>query len=148
MASKAIHPIIQRLIDLIEPTEDGRQAGPTSAFGHARNKGTNPHGGFDINRGKDVPGSVASPVYGKIGTVVRGSLGTIVIHEVDPVTKQPTGYDIEILHTQAQNVKPGDPVKPGQSIVCRVESALTVWENHPALRMRTFKCTKAATRHR
>jgi hypothetical protein len=116
MASKAIHPIIQRLIDLIEPTEDGRQAGPTSAFGHARNKGTNPHGGFDINRGKDVPGSVASPVYGKIGTVVRGGLGTIVIHEVDPVTKQPTGYDIEILHTQAQNVKPGDPVKPGQSI--------------------------------
>lgn len=81
MASKAIHPIIQRLIDLIEPTEDGRQAGPTSAFGHARNKGTNPHGGFDINRGKDVPGSVASPVYGKIGTVVRGGLGTIVIHE-------------------------------------------------------------------
>jgi hypothetical protein len=43
-------------------------------------------------------------------------LARIVIEEWDPVTRKPTGYDVEILHTQTQTVKETDEVKPAQPI--------------------------------
>jgi hypothetical protein len=66
-----------------------------------------------MNRGRGVlsHGSVASPVFGKV-TEVHPALGRIVIEEWDPIRKEPTGYHIEILHTQTQSVKPGDKVEP------------------------------------
>ena len=69
-----------------------------------------------MNRGHAVGGSVSSPVYGIIGRERGGNFGKIVIHEVDPVTKELTGFDIEVLHTQAQSVGPGDKVEPRQKI--------------------------------
>jgi hypothetical protein len=112
----AKNPIIQKLIDLIEVPENGRSASPTSEFGKRRNQGSDPHGGLDVNRGRAVGGSVSSPVYGIIGEGGGGKYGKIIIHEVDPVTKQLTGIDIEILHTQAQFFRPRDRVEPGQVI--------------------------------
>ena len=50
----AVDPVIQELMDLIEPPDDGDQARPTSDFGAGRNVGTSPHGGFDMNRGRGV----------------------------------------------------------------------------------------------
>jgi len=77
--------------------------------------GTSPHGGLDVNRGPGVlrHGRVTSPVYGVVGKI-DPLLGRIVIHEVDPVSGELTGYDVEILHTQTQTVKRDDPVKPRQ----------------------------------
>lgn len=101
----------------MEIPENGRSASPTSPFGSTlRKKGTNPHGGLDINRGHAVGGSVSSPVYGIMGSEIGGKLGRIVIHEVDPVTGELNGFDIEVLHTQAQSVGRGDPVRPRQTI--------------------------------
>lgn len=64
----AVDPVIQKLMDLIEPPDDGDQASPTSEFGAGRTTGSNPHGGFDMNRGRGVQphGRVTSPVYGSI----------------------------------------------------------------------------------
>src|SRR5262249_34507500 len=111
----AVDPVIQKLMDLIEPPDDGKQARPTDNFGAAREKG--PHGGFDMNRGRGVQphGRVRSPVYG-IVTEVKPKLGRIVIQELDPVHLKPTGYNVEILHTQTQTVGEGDKVKPAQQI--------------------------------
>nr|WP_283814360.1 peptidoglycan DD-metalloendopeptidase family protein [Bradyrhizobium japonicum] len=102
---------------MIEPPEDGHRAGGTSDFGADRDVGTTPHVGVDMNRGRGVlpHGSVASPVYGKV-TEVHPALGRIVIEEWDPIRKEPTGYYVEILHTQTQNVKPKDEVIPRQQI--------------------------------
>ena len=60
----AIDPVIQTLMDLIEPPDDGDQARPTSDFGSGRRTGSSPHGGFDMNRGRGVQphGRVMSPV--------------------------------------------------------------------------------------
>ena len=113
----AVDPVIQELLDLIEPPQDGRHARPTSGFGRVRNVGTSPHGGFDVNRGRGVlpNGRVTSPIYGKIKKI-DPSLGRVVIEERDPVSGEPTGYDVEILHTQTQTVQKDDPVKPTQQI--------------------------------
>src|SRR6478752_3169546 len=114
----AVDPLIQELLDLIEPPDDGDQARPTSEFGAGRTTGSNPHGGFDMNRGRGVQphGRVTSPVYGSIKEI-EPKLGRIVIEEWhDPISKKPTGYDVEILHTQTQTVKAGDEVKPTQQI--------------------------------
>jgi hypothetical protein len=116
MASKPINPIIQDLMDLIQPPYQGNVARPTSQFAHVRDEGTSPHGGFDQNRGHLVPGPVNSPVFGEIGDVEAQPRGRIAIHEVDPVTGARTGYDIEILHTESQFVQPGDKVAPRQAI--------------------------------
>ncbi|WP_156927638.1 hypothetical protein [Bradyrhizobium sp. Tv2a-2] len=113
----ATDPIIQGLIDLFEPPEDGHAALPSSAFGASRSKGTNPHVGFDVSRGRGVlpHGRVNSPVYGKIKEI-QSKLGRIVIEERYPGTNTRTGYDVEILHTQSQMVKAGDTVVPMQQI--------------------------------
>lgn len=102
---------------MIEPPEEGHRAAGTSDFGADREVGTTPHVGVDMNRGRGVlpHGSVASPVYGRV-TEVHPALGRIVIEERDPISKEPTGYHVEILHTQTQNVKPNDPVQPRQPI--------------------------------
>jgi hypothetical protein len=112
-----IDPVVQSLIDLIEPPEEGHRAGGTSDFGADRDVGTTPHVGVDMNRGRGVPphGSVRSPVFGKV-TEVHPHLGRIVIEEWDPIRKEPTGYHVEILHTQTQSVKPTDLVEPRQQI--------------------------------
>jgi len=47
---------------------------------------------------------------------IKPKLGRIVIEEWDPVHLQPTGYDVEILHTQTQTVEAGDQVEPTQQI--------------------------------
>jgi hypothetical protein len=114
----AVHPVIQELMDLIEPPDDGDQARPTSDFGAARSSGTSPHVGFDMNRGRGVQphGRVTSPVYGVIKEI-NPKLGRIVIEEWDdPASERPTGYHVEILHTQTQTVKPGEKVAPAQPI--------------------------------
>ena len=114
----AVDPVIQKLMDLIEPPDDGDQASPTSEFGAGRTTGSNPHGGFDMNRGRGVQphGRVTSPVYGRIKEI-KPELGRIVIEEWhDPISKKPTGYDVEILHTRTRTVKEGDPVKPKDQI--------------------------------
>jgi hypothetical protein len=114
----AVDPVIQSLMDLIEPPEDGHRAGGTSNFGADRSTGTTPHVGFDMSRGRGVlpHGRVTSPVYGKIKKI-DPALGRIVIEEWDdPVHKRPTGYDVEILHTQTQSLKEGDNVAPKQQI--------------------------------
>ena len=113
----AVDPVIQTLMDLIEPPDDGDQARPTSDFGSGRRTGSSPHGCFDMNRGRGVQphGRVTSPVYGKIKEI-KPKLGRIVIEEWDPVTHKRTGYDVEILHTQTRTVKEGDPVEPAQQI--------------------------------
>ncbi len=112
-----IDPVIQSLIDLIEPPESGHRAGGTSDFGADREVGTTPHVGVDLNRGRGVlpHGSVTSPVYGKVAEV-HPALGRIVIQERDPISKEFTGYHVEILHTQTQSVKPNDEVKPRDQI--------------------------------
>lgn len=104
-------------MDLFLPPDNGDQARSTSDFGRSRRIGSSPHGGFDANRGRGVQphGRVTSPVYGVIKEIKPG-LGRIVIEERDPVTGKPTGYDVEILHTQTQTVKPRDPVEPKQQI--------------------------------
>jgi hypothetical protein len=113
----ATNPIIQELINLIEAPENGRSASPTSEFANtSRTKGTVPHGGLDINRGHAVGGTVSSPVHGIIGSGGGGKYNTIIIHEVDPVTKQLTGFDIEILHAKSRFFNPGQPVVPGQKV--------------------------------
>jgi len=117
----ATDPIIQELLDLIEPQHTptlgyhGPLARPTGPFANRRNQGSDPHGGFDQNRGRGVEGPITSPVYGDIG-FVGGPYGKIVIHERDPVTGARTGYDIEILHTLSQFVTRLDKVEPGQLI--------------------------------
>lgn len=80
----AVDPVIQRLLDLIEPPQDGHQASPTSGFGVARSKGTSPHVGIDVNRGRGVlpHGPVTSPVYGTVKEV-HPEPGRIVIEERD-----------------------------------------------------------------
>ena len=50
----AVDPVIQELLNLVEPPDDGYQARPTSDFGTGRSTGTSPHGGFDMNRGRGV----------------------------------------------------------------------------------------------
>ena len=67
----ATDPIIQELIELVEPPEQGHRPVPTSGFGRARSKGSTPHVGFDVNRGRGVQtnGRVTSPVYGEIGDI-------------------------------------------------------------------------------
>jgi hypothetical protein len=112
-----VHPVIQELMDLIEPPDDGYQARGTSDFGTGRSTGSDPHVGFDMNRGRGVQphGRVTSPVYGRIKEIQR-KLGRIVIEEWDPVNLKPTGYDVEILHTQTQTVEPKDKVVPKQQI--------------------------------
>lgn len=103
---------------MIEPPEDGHQAGGTSDFGADRTVGTRPHVGFDMNRGRGTlpHGRVTSPVYGRVKEI-DPALGRIVIEEWrDPVSKQPTGYHVEILHTQTQTVTKNEPVKPRQQI--------------------------------
>ena len=104
-------------MDLIEPPDNGHQARGTSDFGADRTTGSNPHGGFDINRGRGVQphGRLMSPVYGRIKKI-DPKLGRIVIEERDPVSGDPTGYDVEILHTQTQTVKKDDPVTPTDQI--------------------------------
>src|ERR1700751_4611826 len=99
--AKALDPRIQQLIDLIEPPEDGAKAGITSDYGSGIRgpKSSDPHVGLDINRGKGVAihGAIKAPVQGKIvysEKSVKG-LGRIIIHEIDPVTGQPTGWDVE-----------------------------------------------------
>ena len=116
MASKPINPIIQELMDLIQSPDQGHVARQTSQFAHVRDEGTSPHGGFDQNRGHLVPGPVNSPVFGVIARVEPQPLGKIVIHEADPITGAPTGYDIEILHTESQFVAKGDKVQSRQPI--------------------------------
>lgn len=114
----AVDPVIQELMDLVEPPDNGDQARSTSDFGSGRSVGTSPHGGFDMNRGRGVQphGRVTSPVYGRVKQV-DPKLGRIVIEEWDdPVNKRPTGYDVEILHTQTQTVKKDDSVVPKQQI--------------------------------
>src|SRR5690349_13228074 len=82
-AAMATNRTIQELLDQMEIPENGRSTSPTSQFGStSRKKGTNPHGGLDMNRGHAVGGSVSSPVYGIIGSEIGGKLGKIVIHEV------------------------------------------------------------------
>jgi len=126
----ARNPVIRELLDRIEPPSahgvapdgtrvdyDGPQSNPTSDFASTErpSKSSNPHGGFDQNRGKGVGGPIASPIHG----VVRGTggpYGHIVIDEVDPVTHQYTGYTYEILHTQSQFVKEGNKVSAGDPI--------------------------------
>src|SRR6185312_5502099 len=97
----AVDPVIQRLLDLIEPPQDGHQANSTSGFGVSRSRGTSPHVGIDVNRGRGVlqNGPVASPVYGTVKEV-HPELGRIVIEERDPFTDKRTGYTVEVLHTQ------------------------------------------------
>jgi len=110
----AVDRVIQELMELIEPSDNGNQARPQSDFGASRSTGSTPHVGFDMNRGHGVQphGRVTSPVYGVIKEI-DPKLGRIVIEEWDdPVSKRPTGYRVEILHTQTQTVKPGDEVKP------------------------------------
>src|SRR5712691_9377866 len=87
----AVDPVIQELLDLIEPPQDGRHARPTSDFGRTRNVGTSPHGGLDLNRGPGVlpHGPVTSPVYGEIKEI-HPLLGRIVIQEWDPINQKPT----------------------------------------------------------
>ena len=109
-------PILQHLYDLLERPENGRSSNKTSPFGGRRKTGSDPHGGFDLNRGRGVGGTVSSPVFGIVGREIGGPLGKIVIHELDPVTKEPTGYDIELLHTRQQHVSEGKLVKPGQVV--------------------------------
>src|SRR5262249_59790 len=113
----AVDPVIQKLMDLIEPPDDGDQARPTSDFGAARSEGSSPQGGFDMNRGRGVQphGHVRSPVYGTVKEVDL-KLGRIIIQERDPIHRKPTGYYVEILHTQTQTVGKGDLVKPEQQI--------------------------------
>jgi hypothetical protein len=113
----AVDRVIQELLDLNEPPDNGNQATPQSDFGASRSTGSDPHVGFDMNRGRGVQphGRVTSPVYGRIKDIKPG-LGRIVIEEWDPVTHRPTGYDVEILHPQTQTVEKDDPVKPKQQI--------------------------------
>lgn len=113
----AVDPVVQELMDLVEPPDSGDRARPTSEFGAGRSTGSSPHGGFDMNRGRGVQphGRVRSPVYGNIKEI-DPKLGRIVIEEWDPISKQPTGYDVEILHTQTQTVKPREKVEPTQQI--------------------------------
>jgi len=112
-----VDPVIQELMDLIEPPDDGDQARGTSDFGAGRSTGSDPHVGFDMNRGRGVQphGRVRSPVYGRVKQI-QPELGRIVIEEWDPVTRKRTGYDVEILHTQTQTVEEDDPVVPKQQI--------------------------------
>lgn len=113
----AVDRVIQELMDLIEPPDDGDQARPASDFGANRDTGSDPHVGFDMNRGRGVQphGRVRSPVYGMVKEI-QPKLGRIVIEEWDPINLKPTGYDVEILHTQTRTVKPGDSVAPEQLI--------------------------------
>jgi hypothetical protein len=113
----AVDRVIQELMDLIEPPDDGHQARPSSDFAAGRSTGSNPHVGFDMNRGRGVQphGPVTSPVYGMIKEI-KPKLGRIVIEEWDPVNLEPTGYDVEILHTETRTVKEGQEVKPKQQI--------------------------------
>jgi murein DD-endopeptidase MepM/ murein hydrolase activator NlpD len=133
MANDPVNPIIQELLNLIEPQSihtppnpathapavnyDGPQTRPTSAFAATDRpaKSSNPHGGIDQNRGRGEEGPVTSPISGVIGDV-GGPYGHIVIHETDPVTGALTGYDVEILHTQTRFPHPGDPVQSGDPI--------------------------------
>jgi hypothetical protein len=57
-------------------------------------------------------------VHGILGSVNERNnpRGRIVIHEVNPVTGKLTGFDVEILHTQAQFLKAGTRVEPGQEV--------------------------------
>ena len=73
MASKPVDPRIQELMDLIEPPDDGHQARGTSDFGTRRETGSDPHVGFDMNRGRGVQphGRVTSPVHGMIKEIQR-----------------------------------------------------------------------------
>jgi hypothetical protein len=113
----AVDRVIQELMDLIEPPDDGDQATPQSEFGANRSTGSTPHVGFDMNRGRGVQphGRVRSPVYGRVKEI-QPELGRVVIEEWDPVNLKPTGYDVEILHTQTRMMKPGDTVAPAQQI--------------------------------
>lgn len=120
-------PVKQKLMDLMQPRTvhgrapngeridfDGPQTGETSPFAGGRDVGSNPHGGFDQNRGRGVGGPITAPVYGVIGEV-GGPYGKIVIRETD-ATGAFTGYSFQLLHTQKQFVKPGDPVSPGDVV--------------------------------
>jgi putative chitinase len=106
---------IQEFIDLIlNPLPNGQSANIRSDYGVPRDVGTTPHVGIDLN----YPGgpssnpagqfAVHSPVEGKV-TAVIPRLGLIQI-------TTPSGYKVELLHTQTRSVATGDTVHPGSVI--------------------------------
>ena len=52
----AVDRRIQEILDLIEALQDGYQARTTSNFAVSRSKGSNPHVGLDVNRGRKMTG--------------------------------------------------------------------------------------------
>jgi murein DD-endopeptidase MepM/ murein hydrolase activator NlpD len=117
-----LDPRIQAILDFLEPPQAGQRGRISSQFGSAagRPPGSSiPHGGLDVNRGRGVlpHGDVGSPVYGRVVGIDRAKgLNRITIQEFLPGTETPTGYTVEILHTETQSVAPDDRVRPGQVI--------------------------------
>ncbi len=120
-------PRIQELLELIIPPRNGYRPHITGQFGSTNRpkKATKPHLGLDGNYelGPKVdPQSginlehppLQSPVHGVIEKI-DPKLGSIVIMEMDSAGR-PTGYRVEILHTQTRFVEKDDPVHPGKPI--------------------------------
>jgi murein DD-endopeptidase MepM/ murein hydrolase activator NlpD len=117
-----LDPRLQAILDFLEPPQAGQRGRISSQFGSAAGRprgSSNPHGGLDVNRGRGVlpHGDVGSPVYGQVVDIDRDrGLNRIIIREFVPGTKTPTGYTVEILHTETQSIAPGALVEPGQVI--------------------------------
>ncbi|MBR0774442.1 M23 family metallopeptidase [Bradyrhizobium diazoefficiens] len=105
---------------ILPPTE-GFSPHVTSRYGERFNRpegSSNPHGGVDFNYNVGANGqrginlqnpALRSPVDGVVENAGGGTVGKIAIRDKN-------GFLHEILHTQAQYVRVGEPVAAGQLI--------------------------------
>lgn len=97
------------------PSVAGKSAHITSGYGVYRSVGTTPHVGIDFNYVGGQTGinltypNIYAPVTGTVSRV-GGKYGIIRIEDGE-------GYYHDILHTEAQNVKVGDHVDAGSTII-------------------------------